>query len=366
MNTNISEQEKFLLQDIGYKPDTARAGTCVIVDAQVKYSNSSDDMVVVMPLQQALITYDWVQDLMFKLISPDENEHVKQASELIDEPIGHFVYIKEGANVNLPIQTFSILETPQGRQFTHNIMVIGKNAKVNIISGSTVPNSVHAGHHISINETYIYENAELRSLSVEHWGKNMKIDSYSRTQIGKNATAIDTEIVINPTKHHFTDSKTYVAMNATNQDESIVFAPSGSHRIMNSEIYLQGEGAHSESISRMVSAGGSITNNACLIGDASNSKGFLGCDGLKLNDEGEILSTPALLARNYDAQLSHEASIGMISADKVAYLMASGMSEDSARSLLIKGFLNLNERDLPDNIKASVLQMIEMAKSGSM
>ncbi len=362
---HITEQEQSLLQDVGYKPQQ-RAGTCVIVDREVRLSDSNDNDVVVLPLKEALRQYDWVQDLMFNLINPEENEHVKQASELLDDPIGHFVYVQDGAEVDLPVQSFSILEIPQGRQFTHNIVVIGKNAKANIISGSTVPDSVHAGHHISINETYLRENAQYNSLSVEHWGKNMQIDSYSRTQLDKNASSTSTEIVINPTRHHYTESKTYIGAGASNQDETIIFAPTASHRIMDSEVYLQGEGAQSESISRMVSAGGSIVNNARLIGEAGNSKGFLGCDGLKLNDAGEIHSTPALLAKNHQAQLSHEASIGMISEEKIAYLMASGISEEDARSLLVRGFLNLNECELPENIKASVMTMIDLAKSGAM
>ncbi len=56
----------------------------------------------------------------------------------------------------------------------------------------------------------------------------------------------------------------------------------------------------------------------------------------------------------------------MISEEKIAYLMASGVSEENARSLLIKGFLSLNERELPDNIKASVMATVDLAKSGAM
>ncbi len=366
MNTPITAQEKALLTNVGYKDEQVRAGTCIIVDKEVKYSDSHDENVVILPLKQALLKYDWVQDLMFNLISPEENEYVKQASELLDDPVGHLIYVKAGAEVDLPVQTFSILDIPQGRQFTHNITVIDKNAKVNIISGSSVPDLVHAGHHISINETYLREGALCNSLSVEHWGKSMQIDSYSRTQIDKNATSIATEVVINPTEHHLSQSKTYVSEGGVNRDESIVFAPKGSHRIMDSEIQLLGKNAQSESISRMVSAGGDITNNSRLIGESDDCKGFLGCDGLKLNSEGEIASTPALLARNPDAQLSHEASIGMISIEKVAYLMASGMDEDKARSLLIKGFLKLDECELPENIKQKVIDTIDLAKSGAM
>ncbi len=55
----------------------------------------------------------------------------------------------------------------------------------------------------------------------------------------------------------------------------------------------------------------------------------------------------------------------MISEEKIAYLMASGVSEEDARSLLVRGFFNLNEYELPKNIKASVMAMIDLAKSGA-
>ena len=110
---------------------------------------------------------------------------------------------------------------------------------------------------------------------------------------------------------------------------------------MESECHLKGPGANSESLTRVVTAGGNVTNKTMLIGEADGSKGFVGCDGLKLTEKGEVLSVPGLLAKASGAQLSHEASVGMISEDKMAYLMASGMTEDAARDLIIQGFLNL-------------------------
>src|SRR3546814_16082096 len=66
--------------------------------------------------------------------------------------------------------------------------------------------------------------------------------------------------------------------------------------------------------------GGTSTNRTTLVGEGRDTKGFLGCNGLKLSDEGEILSVPALRARSAQAQLSHEASIGMIDQAKLSYL----------------------------------------------
>lgn len=366
-STILSQEEKELLSQVGYQKDDKSCGTSVIVDHKVKCSISNNiDQVEILPLKEALEKYDWVQDLMFKLIDPEENEHIKQAFETIDEPLGHFIWVKEGANIKLPIQKFSLIETPQSRQFTHDITVIDRGAKVELVSGSSVPNKVHAGHHISISETYIKEGAFCKSVSIEHWASNMEVYSYERTQVGEDAHVTAKSILVNPIKWHYCQSKGYLGKNASNKEETIISAQLGTHYEMESEINLQGEGSQSEQLTRMVSAGGNIINRNLLIGESENCKGFIGCDGLKLSLEGEMLSVPALLAKNPNAQLSHEASIGMISDEKLSYLMATGVSEDTARSLLIQGFLNPKEDYMPDSVHDSIEKVVEMAKSGFM
>ncbi len=366
-NTALSEEEKELLSQVGYQKDDESYGMSVIVDHKVKCSTSHNrDQVEILPLKEALEKYDWVQDLMFKLIDPEENEHIKQAFETIDEPLGHFIWVKEGANIKLPIQKFSLIETPQNRQFTHDITVIDKGAKVELISGSSVPHKVHTGHHISVSETYIREGAFCKSISIEHWAPNMEVYGYERTQIDTNAHSLSKSIIVNPIKYHYCQSKGYIGENASNKEETIISAQLGTHYEMESETYLQGEDSQSEQLTRMVSAGGDIINRNLLIGEAKNCKGFIGCDGIKLSSEGEILSIPALLAKDPNAQLSHEASIGMISSEKISYLMATGVSEDTARSLLIQGFLNLKEEHIPDSVRDSIKKVVEMSKSGGM
>ncbi|MBJ3778454.1 SufD family Fe-S cluster assembly protein [Acuticoccus mangrovi] len=362
----LSNEERNFLAPVGYEDDARRSGTCILVDQSVRYVHSEDPQVEIMPLKDALGLYSWVQDLMFGLISPDENEHVKLAAERTEDPVGHFVRVREGAKVRLPLQTFSVIGTPQGRQFIHDITVIEKGAEVEMISGSAVPESVRAGHHVSIGEAYIHEGAVCRSLTIEQWGVDMDIHSYNRTKVGAGARVSSNQVLVAPVKHHASNSVSFLGENAVANDHSVVFAPAGANRIMRSETHLNGKGARSESLTRMVTAGGSITNEARLVGEAADTYGFLGCDGLKMTDEGEILSVPALLARHSKSQLSHEASVGMISEEKMAYLMSSGMSEDLARDLIVEGFLNLKEQDLPSEVRSSVKAMIEAAKSGSM
>jgi Fe-S cluster assembly scaffold protein SufB len=362
----LTSEEAERLAKIGYADDHKRAGTCILADQHVRHISVQDNQVEILPTAEALKRYDWVQDLMFSLIRPDEDEHVRQASETTEPPLGHFVRVMPGAKVRLPVQLFTLIDTPQQRQFFHNVTVVEKGGEVEFVTGSSVPASVHAGHHVSISESFLRDGASCRSISVEQWGPDMEVHSYARARIGKGAHATSTSIMMSPLRHHYSQSRTEIEEDGSSNDQAVVYAPLGTTRIMDSAIRLKGRGARSETITRMVTGGGAITNRNMLVGEAPGTRGFLGCDGLKLGTDGEIVSIPGLHAISSESQLSHEASIGMISRDKMAYLMATGLSEERARDLILQGFLKIEEQNMPEAMRAEVKAMIAAAKSGAM
>lgn len=362
----LSNEERDILHDVGYDDENRRAATSVLIDREMRIARSADDDVVMMPLAEALKTFEFVQDLMFGLAAPDENEDMREISAHMDDPLGHFTWVRPGAKVKLPVQSFTVLELPQGRQFTHDITLIDEGAEVEMISGAAVPPHVHAGRHVCLSETYLRAGAKSRSVAIEHWGSNMEVRSYSHTKLDKDAHSASTAISLAAIRDHRAFSRSHMGQGSHCVAQAIVFAPQGSTKLVDDQITLAAPGAKSESMTRMVTAGGTITNNALLIGDASDTSGFLGCDGLKLTDTGEVIAIPALQARAEGAQLSHEASVGMVSAEKLAYLMASGLDEDTARNLIVQGFLSLESEHIPPTVRARVTDMITEAKSGGM
>ncbi|MEM1130422.1 MAG: SufD family Fe-S cluster assembly protein [Pseudomonadota bacterium] len=362
----LTNAERAALDEVGFDDIGARAATSVLTDAEFKVALSQDAGVEILPLSDALRTYEFVQDLMFGLVEPDANDHIRMVAEHMHDPVGHFVWIKPGAKVSLPVQTFTLLETPQGRQFTHDITLVDEGAEVQMISGAAAPSDVHRGRHVSVCETYLRPGARSRSVSIEHWGRGMEIHAYSYSRLEKGAQDKSVSIALSPIRHHNAYAVQTLEEDATAVSQAIVFAAEGTERVMRNETYLNGAGAKCEDLARMVSAGGRIVNDALLVGAAGNTQGFLGCDGLKLGDMGEIEAVPSLRAKAEGAQLSHEASVGMVDGEKLNYLMASGMDEDAARDLIIQGFLTLDDTVIPEPLKARITQMIAQAKSGGM
>lgn len=354
------------LRRIGFGSATEHSGTVVVVDQDVPVVIENNPQVEVLALAEALRRYDWVQDLVFGLIDPDENEHIRQVTERTEAPVGYFVHVKPGAKVSLPVQLFTLLGTPQARQYLHSVVVVDEGAELDMVSGSTVHPQVRAGRHISISETYLRAGATCRSVSVEQWGEGMDVYDYARSEIGAGATHTATAIMMSGVRSHYSESWTRVGEGASSHDQSILYAAKGTDRSVRNDYVLAGDDSRVESIARMVTAGGRITNRSTLIGDGERSTGYLGCDGLKLTDDGQIHSAPALIANSSSAELSHEASIGVIGSDKVTYLRASGLSEDDARRLIIQGFLDLDESLIPEGIRQDVTEMIAVARSGAL
>jgi Fe-S cluster assembly scaffold protein SufB len=54
----------------------------------------------------------------------------------------------------------------------------------------------------------------------------------------------------------------------------------------------------------------------------------------------------------------------MISKDELSYLMASGLSEERARELIIQGFLEVRIKGLPEVLQQRISEMIKKAKAG--
>jgi hypothetical protein len=362
----LSNEERDILHDVGFDDPSARAGTGVLADREMRLALSNDPGVEILPLAEALRTYDFVQDLMFGLVSPEENEHIAMVAEHMHDPLGHFVWVKPGAKVKLPVQTFTLMETPQARQFTHDITLIDEGAEVEMISGSAVPGSVHKGRHISVGECYMRKGSSCSSVSIEHWGAGMEVYSYGYSQMEAGSRSQSTAIMMSPVAHHLSRSTSTLGADTNSVSQAIIFAADGTERVIETETHLNGSGAKSEDLARMVSAGGTIINNASLVGNAAGTNGFLGCDGLKLTDRGEITAVPALRARAEGAMLSHEASVGMIDSEKLNYLMSSGMDEDTARNLIVQGFLSLENEAIPAGLRKRVVDLIAEAKSGGM
>jgi Fe-S cluster assembly protein SufB len=68
---------------------------------------------------------------------------------------------------------------------------------------------------------------------------------------------------------------------------------------------------------------------------------------------------------NDDVSITHEASAGRLSEEDVFYLMARGLSEEQAKSMLVNGFLEEIVKELPLEYAVELNRLIELEMEGS-
>jgi Fe-S cluster assembly protein SufB len=84
-----------------------------------------------------------------------------------------------------------------------------------------------------------------------------------------------------------------------------------------------------------------------------------------LDDRSRSDTIPAMDVRRGDAQVGHEATIGRISDDTVGYLMARGMTEQEARTLVVNGFANPISKELPLEYAVEMNNLIKLEMEGA-
>jgi len=68
---------------------------------------------------------------------------------------------------------------------------------------------------------------------------------------------------------------------------------------------------------------------------------------------------PELEAMHPQTDLSHEAAVGRISEEELNYLMSKGIDEESAKSLIIQGFLEVKIKGLSPDLQESIERLIK-------
>ncbi|MEO0293617.1 MAG: SufD family Fe-S cluster assembly protein [candidate division WOR-3 bacterium] len=352
------------LDRVGFdaKGQTERAGSFLITDNKTIQSESKEESLIVMPISFALQVYDWVGDLLFSLVGRDEDEVTKEVASQ-EEPLGSFVYVKEGAKIKVPFQSCFFMHTQSFKQVLHNIIVLEPHSELNIVTGCATGNMVSLGSHLAVTEMFVKEGASLTYTMIHDWGTEVVVYPRAGVDVGKSATFTSNYIALTRVKRIQSNPIAYLSDGARAKFNTIIYGRAGSFFDMGARGILNGEEAGCEILSRVASENSHLILRAYIEGRGRNTKGHTECNGLLLSEKSLVYTIPELKAANMETELSHEASIGKIAGEKLNYLMARGLNEDSARALLIRGFLEKGIEGLPDSLKKKVDSLIEKATS---
>ena len=101
---------------------------------------------------------------------------------------GSFVYVPKGVKLDIPLQSYFRLNSPESGQFEHTLIIVDEGASLHFIEGCSAPKYNKVNLHAGCVELYVKDNAYLRYSTIENWSKNMMNLNTKKAIVGKNST----------------------------------------------------------------------------------------------------------------------------------------------------------------------------------
>ena len=344
-----------------------RSGTYILRDFYPLCALGQTDGLELLPIADALEKYAWLREKYYwKAVPADLDEYTAQCAAAA-EPQGYFVRVKKGVKTPFPVQACLYITQGDIDQMVHNVVILEDDAELHLITGCATRTGVDSAAHLGISEHYIGQNAKLTSTMVHSWGSEVEVRPRSGTVVEADGTFVSNYISLRPARSVQSDPRTWLnGENASAKYTTIILGSKGSTIDTGGDVYLNGENSSAELAHRAVCTGGRIYQRGLLVGNAPGCRAHVDCAGMVLEagEDGFIEAVPGLRSLHPEARMSHEASIGKIAPEQVAYLQSRGMDEREAISLIIRGFLDADIEGLSPELDARIAEIAEIAGHG--
>jgi len=343
---------KMAALDVGVKLDAEASGAYVQMDQTPVVAKSLYEGVEIMDIASALKKYDYLQDYWWKLVAPDADKYT--ADVAASPPAGYFIRAKKGMKTVFPVKSCLYLGSTNLNQRVHNIVIAEEGSELHVITGCTTPAHVQRGLHIGVSEFFIQKNAHVSFTMIHSWGKEVEVRPRTGITIAEGGSLSNNYIMLRPVKTIQTfPTATLAGRGAVASFNTVIYSTMGNIDV-GSNVNLNAPETSAESISRVVSMGGEVIARGRMTGIVPGARAHLECVGLLLSDKGRIYSIPELDGRSRDLDMSHEAAVGRISEEELEYLMARGLSSEEATSVIVRGFLDVEIKGLPEELRAEI------------
>ena len=347
------------------------AGVGAQYDSEVVYHSLQEDLlkqgVIYTDFETAVREYeDLVKEYFMKCVPASDHKFV--ALHYAVWSGGSFVYVPKGVNVEIPLQSYFRLNSPESGQFEHTLIIVDEGANLHFIEGCSAPKYNKVNLHAGCVELFVKENARLRYSTIENWSKNMLNLNTKKVVVEKNG------VIEWVTGSFGSRISMLYPMSILKGDKAkmeytgISFAGEGQNLDTGLKVVHSAKNTASVVSSKSISKSGGIAtfrSNVVVAPNADGSKSNISCESLMLDDWSVSDTIPTSNIQTDDIEFSHEAKIGKISDEAIFYLMSRGLSEEEAKAMIVRGFASPISKELPVEYAAEMNNLINLELEGA-
>ena len=347
------------------------AGVGAQYDSEVVYHSVHKELeeqgVIYTDIETAMVEYeDMLKEYFMTLITV--NDHKFAALHGAVWSGGSFIYVPKGVKVKMPLQSYFRLNAPEAGQFEHTLIIVDEGADLHFIEGCSAPKYQKNALHAGAVELFVRKGARLRYSTIENWSRNMY-------NLNTKRALVEEDGVIEWVSGSFGSRVSMLyPMSILKGDRSrceftgVTFASAGQYLDTGCKIIHQGKNTsstvHSKSISKN---GGTAFYRGLLkvLPEATGTRSTVECESLMLDNESTSDTIPIIDINNDSVDIGHEAKIGRISDEAIFYLMSRGISEDEAKAMIVRGFVEPISKELPLEYAVELNKLIELELEGT-
>ena len=244
---------------------------------------------------------------------------------------GTFLYVPDGVQIELPLQTLTYLDADDAAVFPHTLIVVGANASVTFIDRYASPDLTRAFSN-AITEIVVGDGARVRYASIQDWGSGM---THLAADIRTLALGCGADLAR-------AEAETILARPGGFSEMLGVFFADGDqhfdHRTLqdhvapncNSDLLYKGA---LRDRSRAVYSGWVHVRP-----DAQKTNAMQTSRNIVLSEHAKADAIPNLEIEANDVRCGHAASVGPVDEETIFYLQSRGITREDAERLIVSGF----------------------------
>ncbi len=281
---------------------------------------------------------------------------------------GSFVYVPKGVKVDLPLQAYFRLNTPNVGQFERTLIIVDEGAQVHYVEGCTAPTYSANSFHSGVIEIIVKKGARSRYSTIQNWSTNVYNLVTQRAMVFENGTHewVDANLGSKVTMKY--PSCYLMEPGAHGEMLSMAFAGPGQVQDAGSKMVHFAKNTSSKVVSKSISKGGGRSSFRGLLkvyNGAKQSKSNVVCDALLLDPKSRSDTYPYIEIDETDVTIGHEASVSKVGEEQLFYLMSRGLSEEEATTMVVSGFIEPLVKELPMEYAVEMNRLIQLQMEGS-
>lgn len=268
---------------------------------------------------------------------------------------GAFLYVPKGVSVELPFRSFAFGETAGASIFTHSLIVLEEGAEAFFVDAYQSETQDDASFTSAVVELIVADDAKLRYVQVQDWGRNVWNFMTERSTLGRDAELKSLQVTLGSKFSKNSVGSHLQGENALAEMLGIFFADGDQffdhhtwqlHESPYATSDLEYKGALKEK-SRSVYSG------LIKVADgAQRTDAYQQNRNLVLSKTARADTIPNLEIAANDVRCTHGATVSQVEDEHLFYLMARGIPKSEAQKLIVEGFF----RPVIDRIPVEEIQ----------